>query len=205
MRLRYTVNSPFARKVRVVAHELGVQGAIELVATALRTEDPGFWADNPVAKVPVLVTDGGLRLSDSNVICEYLNGTHGGGRLLAAAGPRRWQDLALVSLADAVVDAAMLARSEMGRADGQQDRKRIEQEMAKVARGLDAISTALEGDVPGQPVFNLAGIAVGCALGWLELRFGSGLLFDTRPALGRWWALAQARPSMQATQPVAGA
>lgn len=201
MRLRYTVNSPFARKVRVVAHEVGMADSIELIGTALRTEDLDFWADNPVAKVPVLVTDDGLRLADSNVICEYLDVTHGGGKLLAAKGTQRWKDLSLISLADAVVEAAMLARSEMSRPAEQQQRPRIEQEMAKVSRGLDAIGEALRDDVPGQPVFSMPGIAVGSALGWLELRFGSELLFKSRPELARWWALAHARPSMMATQP----
>ena len=201
MRLRYTVNSPFARKARVVAHELGMADSIELVSTALRTQDRAFWADNPIAKVPVLVTNEGFSLSDSNVIMEYLNVVHGQGRLLAASGPQRWKDLTLISTADAVVEAAILARSETARPPEQQNKLRIEQEMAKVARGLDAIDKALEDDMPGQPVFGLAGIAVSSALGWLELRFGPELLFNTRPGLGAWWAQAMARPSMQATQP----
>lgn len=201
MRLRYTTNSPFARKVRVLAHELGIADSIELVSTALRTEDPGFWADNPVAKVPVLITEGGLRLSDSNVICEYLEATRGGGRLLAASGAPRWQALTLVSLADAVVEAAIQARIEKARPPEQQQGARIEQEMARLGRGLDAIQDAVRGDLPGEPVFALSGIAIACALGWLELRMGADVVFGSRPELARWWALAQARPSMLATRP----
>jgi len=205
MQLRYTVNSPFARKVRLVAHELGVAHAMTTIRTALRTDDPAFWADNPVAKVPVLVTDDGLRLADSNVICEYLDTVHGQGRLLPAAGPQRWKDLSLVALADAVVEAGMLARSESARPADQQQAAKIAQEMAKVARGLDALAQALEDAVPGQPVFGLRDIAVASALGWLELRFGAALLFAQRPGLARWWALAQLRDGMQATRPVAEA
>lgn len=201
MRLRYTVNSPFARKVRVLAHELGIADAIELVDTALRTQDPAFWADNPAAKVPALVTKDGLHLSDSNVICEYLNVTYGNGKLLPAPGPQRWKDLALISLADAVVEAAMLARSEQSRPPEQQLRSRIDQEMAKVSRGLDAIAEALRNDVPGQPLLSLAGIAVGSALGWLEMRLGPELPFATRSSLARWWTQAQSLASMQATRP----
>ncbi len=203
MQLRYTVNSPFARKVRLAAHELGVADKITLVATALRTEDPAFWADNPVAKVPVLVTDDGLRLADSNVICDYLDAVHGQGRLLPSTGVQRWKDLSLIALADAVVEAGMLARSESARPVGQQQAVKIAQEMAKVARGLDSLAQALEDAVPGQPVFGLRDIAVASALGWLELRFGAALLFEQRPGLARWWALAQQRDAMQATRPLA--
>ena len=201
MQLRYSVNSPFARKARLVAHEVGVAHAVSLLATKLRTDDPDFWADNAVAKIPVLVTEDGERIADSNVICEYLNVEHGQGRLLAPSGPQRWQHLSLISLADAVVEAAMLARSETSRPAQQQQGLRISQEMAKVTRGLDAIARALQDCVPGQPVFSLRDIAVASALGWLELRFGRALLFDSRTDLARWWAMAESRPSMQATRP----
>jgi glutathione S-transferase len=59
MKLFYAPTSPFARKVRVTAHELRLEDRIELVLV-----NP--WSDaelrslNPLAKVPTLIRDDGL-------------------------------------------------------------------------------------------------------------------------------------------------
>jgi glutathione S-transferase len=58
MKLLYTRTSPFARKVRVLAHELALAEAPELVAR------------NPLAQVPSSIRDHGAALYDSPVICE---------------------------------------------------------------------------------------------------------------------------------------
>ena len=69
MKLLYTPTSPFARKVRVLAHELGLADAIELVPTDLAAEAPELVAHNPLAQVPTLIRDDGTALYDSPVIC----------------------------------------------------------------------------------------------------------------------------------------
>jgi glutathione S-transferase len=199
--LRYTPNSPFARKVRVLAHELGIASSIELVDTPLRTEDPAFWNDNPLAKVPVWRHDDGACLYDSNVICEYLNEAHGGGRGLPAAGAARWRDLSLIALADGMAEAGMLARQESSRAPGARDDKRIAQEMAKVVRGLDFLDREFAPGADAHGNLGLAPIAVACSLGWIELRFGTAFITEGRPALQRWWRAVNERPSLATTQP----
>jgi glutathione S-transferase len=57
---------------------------------------------NPLSKIPVLLTEGGQPLYDSNVICEYLDATFPGGiDLIPQAGPERWQSLCWTALAEA--------------------------------------------------------------------------------------------------------
>jgi glutathione S-transferase len=199
--LRYTPNSPFARKVLVLAHELGMGSSIELVNTALRTEDPDFWRDNPLAKVPVWIGDDGVRLYDSNVICAYLNEVHGGGRGLPAPSPARWRDLSLIALADGMAEAGMLARQESSRAAGTRNETRIAQEMAKVTRGLDFLDREFAATAEAQGDFGRAAIAIACSLGWIELRFGTPFITDGRQALGRWWLAVNERPSLAKTRP----
>ncbi|MEQ9575307.1 MAG: glutathione S-transferase N-terminal domain-containing protein, partial [Rhodospirillales bacterium] len=72
MKLRFSPTSPFVRKVTVTALETGLIGQIENVATNVWAADTDIGTDNPVGKVPTLVTDGGEILYDSSVICEYL-------------------------------------------------------------------------------------------------------------------------------------
>lgn len=201
-RLRYTPNSPFARKVRVVAHELGLAPSLELVHTALRTADPDFWRDNPLAKVPVWITDDGTRLQDSNVICGYLNDEHAGGRLLPARGSARWRDLTLISLADGMTEAGMLARRERNRAAGS-DEQFIAQELGKLSRGLDQLADhADRGDVgENAEGLGLAATAVACSLGWIELRFGRQFIAEGRAPLARWLEAVTRRDSLMRTQP----
>ena len=86
MKLRYSPTSPFVRKVMVTAHETGLADRLDLVTTNPWDLDTDLNKDNPVNKVPALVTDGGEMLYDSTVICEYLDSLHDGQKLFPAAG-----------------------------------------------------------------------------------------------------------------------
>jgi glutathione S-transferase len=69
MRLRFTTGSPYARTVRIVLAELGLDyektEEITTSAAEIRAED------TPTLQVPALI-DGSLKLWDSLVICEHL-------------------------------------------------------------------------------------------------------------------------------------
>ena len=75
MLLRYAPNSPYVRKVMVVAIEAGLQDRIEKVITDVTPlkEFEEVARENPLVKVPSLRTDEGVSLFDSRVICEYLD------------------------------------------------------------------------------------------------------------------------------------
>lgn len=198
-KLRYTSNSPFARKVRVLAHELGIHDSLELIRTELRSEDASFSTDNPLAKVPVWIADDGSRLFDSNVICEYLNHTCASGRLVPPPGPARWHALTTIALADGMAEAGMLARQEMARPPAERNEARVGQEMSKVRRGLDYLDREVTRGVP--ETLDLADIAVACSLGWIELRFGHSFMVDGRASLARWLQAVNRRESLVSTRP----
>lgn len=201
MRLRLTPNSPFARKVRVVALELGIAERIELLPADLQVEDPVFLRQNPLGKVPVLVTDEGDAVADSRVICEYLDASFGGHRLLPAQGRERWHAQTMAALADGVVEAALVVRRESQRPEAQRSAALMAAQQGKIDRGLDRLQEEFA-DEASWGRFDMAAIATACALGWLELRFSADMVFGTRPALRRWWQqAAEPRASMQATRP----
>ena len=202
MRLRFSVHSPYVRKVRVVAHELGVSHRIEQVPTTLRTQDPAFWSENPLAKIPVLTLEDGASYADSTVICEYLDATFGGHRLLPLRGDARWRALTTIALADGVTDAGMLARQELLRPPELKSAEHFDFQLAKVARGLDRLQeTVAEASDGESDAFDLPRIATACCLGWLELRFGSEYVFTGRQPLSGWYRRVCERPSMQTTRP----
>src|ERR1700737_4903449 len=105
MKLRHAAASPFVRKVMVLAHEHGIVDRIELVPTTVSPvqANDSLAVENPLMKVPSLVTDDGQVLFDSPVICEYLDGLAASGKLFPAAGPARWTALRQQALGDGIL------------------------------------------------------------------------------------------------------
>ncbi len=95
MQLHYNTASPFARKVLVLAREVGLADRLEPVVRMVNPVAPvvEVVADNPLGKIPCLVTDDGLALYDSRVIAEYLDDLHDGPKMFPSAGPARWTAL----------------------------------------------------------------------------------------------------------------
>jgi len=135
MKLRFSPTSPYVRKVRIVALEAGID--LELIPTAPWAPDTDLPKDNPLGKVPALLTDGGEAIYDSPVICEYLDSQHSGRKLIPAAGGERWRQLCLQALADGILDAAVSARIELAmRPEDKRWPQWVERQNAAVLRGL---------------------------------------------------------------------
>jgi glutathione S-transferase len=199
MKLRYSPTSPYVRKVTVTALETGLHDRIERVPTDTREPRPDFLADNPLGKVPTLITDDGLPLFDSRVICEYLDSLHDGHKLFPVDVPARWRTLRLMALADGILDAGVLRRMETLRPEKEHSPAWIERQKAKVARGLDM----LEREVPRfHRLVTIGQITVGCCLGWLDFRYGTAEDWRIgRPLISDWYSMFMVRPSMVATVP----
>jgi glutathione S-transferase len=201
MKLYHTPTSPFVRKVMVVAHETGLVSRI--TTTFLRPvptkADATLSQDNPLSKIPVLVTDDGMSLYDSAVICEYLDSLHAGHKLLASAGSARWQALRVQALADGILEACVLVFYEKTlRPAAMHWAPWLDGQTEKARQGLDA----LERDAArfGDDV-DLGQVCAGVTFGWLEFR---GVLGDVRaghPALSAWYDRFRARESMKVTEP----
>ena len=112
MKLRYSSASPYVRKVTVLAIETGLDGRIEWVPTDVWDPSTDLPGDNPLGKVPTLITDGGEALYDSPVICEFLDTLHDGLKLFPPPGGARWTALRRQALADGVLDAGIARRLE---------------------------------------------------------------------------------------------
>ncbi len=201
MKLMYAPLSPFVRKVRAVSIELGLAERIELVMTAVAPGQPNeAYARDfaPLRKVPALVLDDASVLYDSTVICEYLDGL-AGGKLIPAEGAERWRVLTQQSLANGICEAAVLVRYENAlRPEELRWQTWIDDQLDKVGNGLDWFEA--HDDTRAGPL-NIAQLALGCALGYLDFRFEG---YDWRarcPGLKAWYAEIAQRPSFTETRP----
>ncbi|MFC7539498.1 glutathione S-transferase N-terminal domain-containing protein [Siccirubricoccus deserti] len=71
MKLAHSPASPYVRKAVACAIARGIDQQVELWTVG--TTDPALLPLNPLSKVPSLLTDDGMALYDSPVICEYLD------------------------------------------------------------------------------------------------------------------------------------
>ena len=199
MKVFFSPASPFVRKVMVCAAELGLTVDPLPSAAGPVARDQTIIPVNPLGQVPTFFADDGTALYDSRVVCEYLDAQAGGGKLFPAAGADRWRALVEQSLADGLLDAALLARYEGGlRPEEKRWDDWVAGQMDKVRCALDQMEewAASFGDR-----LDIGTITTGCALGYLDFRFPTLPWRDTRPALAGWYAGFVARPSMKATMP----
>jgi glutathione S-transferase len=170
---------------------------LDLLEVQPATLEAQVAGDNPLGKIPCLITDDGERLYDSPVICEYLDVTHNAGRLHPATGTERWAALRLQALADGIMDSAVALRYESLRPEHLQSAEWLERQRGKILRALDHLETAL----PADPL-SIGDIALACALDYLDLRMPELGWRQGRPALARWAERLGERPSLMATVPV---
>ena len=168
MKLHWSPRSPFVRKVMIVLHETGQIDDVELLRNVVAVHQPPnaeVIADNPLGKIPVLVTDTGP-LVDSRVICEYLDEL--GGTKLFPQDASRFQHLHWQATADGLTDILLLWRTELLRENGPWDAV-----VAGWTQKVQATMNTLEREAQdlGALPFGIGQISVVCALGQLDFRW----------------------------------
>src|SRR2546423_13348002 len=114
MKLTFSPASPFARKVRIAAIELGLIDKIEFVPTTVVPGQPNeeYSKTYPLKKLPALILDNGDIVVDSYVIVEYLDELAGGGKIVPASGALRWKVKSDHSMLQGMLDSILLCRYE---------------------------------------------------------------------------------------------
>lgn len=199
MILRYSPTSPYVRKVSVVIRELGLSGQIESAATDPWDPNTDLALQNPLGKVPTLITEAGEALFDSHVICEYLDGIHTGPRLIPEDPKIRIEALQLEALGDGVLDAAVLAFIETQRRP-EEFRWPVwaSRQRAAIDRSLDWLSG--HRDLLGGQI-HIGHLTTGCALGYLDFRLDDLNWRERHPDLCTWYEEFSTRESMRQTIP----
>jgi glutathione S-transferase len=196
VKLFHSPASPYARKVLACAITRGIESGIELVPCNPNESPAELLAQNPLSKIPCLVTDDGLALFDSPVICEYLDSRGDALPLFPGHGPARWKALKFQAMGDGILDASVPRRWEMLKPVEAGRAAWIARQKAAVDRTLDV----LEADPPHR-IVDIGSIAVACALGYLDFRFAAEPWRGTRPKLAAWFAAFGENPGMARTVP----
>lgn len=201
MRLLSAPTSPYGRKVKMAALMKGVMDriSVEYVDTTDPKKAVALQGENPLVKIPVLITADGAHLFDSHVICEYLDTLSSTCRLFPEGGPDRFNTLTLGALGDGIMDAALLLVYERRfRPEDKWVQSWIDRQQTKV----DSAIAHLEKNPPAfgdKPDYGHVTIAA--ALGYLDLR-QEGRWRSSSPNLARWLEqFAKTVPAFAATAP----
>ena len=202
MKLHWSSRSPFVRKVMVAAHEMGLADRIETVPTLVAMTRPNLdlMRSNPLGKIPTLVTDEGVVLFDSTVICEYLDSLHAGAKLFPPDPQRRWQALRWHALGDNLLDTLVLWRNEQLRPPARQSPETLAGFELKTRNAVDLLEAEAR-ELTAAP-FGIGHVAVGVALGYLDFRFAPLGWRDGHASIAAWHEAFSRRPSVRNTQPV---
>lgn len=201
MKLLSSPFSPYGRKVRIAVAIKGVQDRIEM--QAVDTETPVINRANPLGKIPALVIDEGTAIFDSHVICEYLDSLAPAPLLFPKGGVERIKTLTLASLADGMLDAALLLVYEKRfRPEEKWHAPWQERQQGKIDRALDHLEG--KGYAPAwEESPDYSHLTLACALGYLDLRH-EGKWRAKHPGLVAWLEeFAKAVPAFEATRPKA--
>jgi glutathione S-transferase len=197
MKLHYNPASPFVRKVMACAIARSVESRIRIIHTNPHDSPPELLRDNPLSKVPCLITDDGTAIYDSPVICEYLDTIGEANSLFPTSGTHRWIRVQVMhALADGIMDAAVARRVQSLMPKEAARDAFMARQKAAVGRGL----AALEANPPDELV-DIGAIAVGCALGYLDYRFAAEPWRPAHPRLAAWFARVSELPPLARTAP----
>ncbi len=196
MRLFHASASPFACKVVACAIAREIDPQIELVPVLATQSPPALLAANPLSKIPALVTEDGLSLFDSRVICEYLDSIGEAPPMFPAAAGARLRALRQQAMADGIGDAAVLRRGESLRPDEPARAANMARQRAAVERTL----AEFERDPP-HTALDIGSVALACALGYLDLRFGPEPWRPAHPRLAAWFAAVAGHPALARALP----
>lgn len=156
--------SPYVRKVRIVLEEKHIP--YEYVKARPSLPDSPVPQFNPLAKIPVLITDKGKAIYDSSVIVDYLDALASEPKLIPGELDERMEVKRWEALGNGIADATVLTSHDY---DKVQSAEWHQKQRLKITRGL----AAMENDLGSRDYchgnrFSLADIAAGFALGYLD-------------------------------------
>jgi glutathione S-transferase len=185
MLLRSAAPSPFGRKVQIALSVLGFGDEVKIAPADTMDPRDSIREQNPLGKIPALIVEDGTVYYDSRVILEYLDHRAGGGMIMPRDAHERFAALRLQALCDGVLDASILTIYEgRWRALEKHEAKWLDYQAGKVQRALAVLEAAPPALAP-TALPSVGQIALACALGYRDFRFGGTWRAD-HPRLVAW-------------------
>lgn len=180
MKILYSPASPYSTKVRMAAHYAGLSAVSELTDT--NANPPDLINNNPLGKIPTLITDEGKAIFDSRTIMHFID-RETKGKLYPRNPAKRTDVEILEAICDGICDSLLAIVYEKRFHPPEKIHEPwIERQWEKVVRGLDY----LEAHMPKTGAKLQAGhFAMAAMIRYLELRF-AGEWQKGRPKLKAW-------------------
>jgi glutathione S-transferase len=202
MKLYVSAASPFARKCRIVVREKGLLAHVQEVTADPYSDDPGLLGANPIAQVPALQFEDGHWMSDSPLICAFLDSLSGEPRLIPEpTGPTpdghwgvRWRE----TLADGALEMAVKLVLENRRPETERSPLWLARWTAGLHRALDRIEADAVLDAHQ---LDLGAIALGVVGPYLDFRLPAMRWREAHPRLAAFCDRMDQRPSFVETRP----
>ena len=193
MRLYGTTTSPFVRRVRVVAAEVGEP--VELVRTSTDEGEAALLAVSPIAKVPVAIVDG-RTLFDSRVITDWLVTTRG---WCGLEPPRdRWREANLFNAVEGALESVIQVFYLKRDGHPVDDMVYCKDQLDRAHRIFEWLGGQL-GERGFSGGLDLATLSLLCSLDWMDFR--ACYPTERHPALAPVRAAWREHPSLAATRP----
>jgi glutathione S-transferase len=201
MKLYVTRTSAYARIVRIVVFEKGLESRVETIVAQTRIPQSPYYAINPSGRVPYLICDDGTGLEESALICAYLDHLDGAPAFQPPVANRGWEARRLEALARSMLDGLAVWGRELSRPEDERSPTIIEHERQRSQRMADLWEAQIGHPLMRGPL-NMAQITLVSALG-LERRNPEFQWRSAHPELSGWANRMAARPSVAATSPPA--
>lgn len=196
-------DSPFVRRVAISLDLLAVPFTRNPISVFGDAE--AMRAINPIGRVPSLVLDDGEVLIDSVAILDHLDEVVGPERaLVPPRGAPRRAALRIIAIAGGLIDkAGAIAYERNLRPPDKQHAPWLDRCAVQVASALAALEAAAPAIWWGGDRPNQADITVGCAVGYVQMRFPEAMTSGRYPAIERLAAACEALAAFTATRPAA--
>jgi glutathione S-transferase len=201
MKLAFSPSSPFARKVRIAAIELGLIDKIEFMPVTVVPGQPNdeYAKIHPLKKLPALILDNGDVIVDSYVIAEYLDDLAGGGKLIPASGAAKWKVKSDHSLLQGMLDSMLLCRYEkMVRPEPLRWQGWADDHWSRAWNGMARFEQT---EMLSRSSLDIAQIALVCVLGYADFRFADCGWRKAYPKLDAFHEKMLTRPSVKISLP----
>ena len=199
VKLYITPGSPYARMARIVVLEKGLESRVETIVARTRAADSPYYAINPSGRVPYLISEDGVGMEESALICAYLDHLDGEPALDLPGGSQSWEARRLEALARSMLDGLSVWGREILRPENERSPGVIEHEKGRAQRMAEVWEREIDHPLM-HGALNMLQITLACGLG-LAAR-NPGFLWRARhPRLSAWFDKIAARPSFIATAP----
>jgi len=206
MKLYTTSTSPYARVVKILLIEKGLEEEVKIVEALTRRPDSPYYDINVSGRVPYLQHEDGMELEDSREICAYLDSLDNSRKFVDISGDPSvqlshadWQLRQLLARATSLIDSVSVWVRELRRAPDHQSPIILEHERTRSLRLARWWEQHIHHPNLQGPV-NLTQATLYCALD-LDNAIDNFLWREQNPQLVAFANRLQKLPSIQATSP----